>query len=285
MAGLMHRDGDREGGDQPGCYPEKRARLPCGSMTDWKTICATSLVLLPIGSNVAVCSATWPGTPSNSKVAQIRSGATTSWLTPRNPYSAPSAPLWITRHSPPRRESNLSILISSRRGPHHCANSFGSVYALKTSSRGASRTVVETSSCFPGSITYSVLGIVLTPFSVIFLLLLFDEILQNFVQALEAFVPEAPVLPHPLGGFLQAPDLEAAGSPLGTAPLRDQPSTLQHLQVFRNAGEAQVERLGQLRYRRLALGKTSQDRPPGGIGEGCERAAELIVWHLIFLSC
>src|SRR5258708_19337921 len=103
--------------------------------------------------------------------------------------------------------------------------------------------VVEVSSCFPGSITYSVLGIVLTPFSVIFLLLLFDQILQNFVQALEAFIPEALVFPHPFGRFLQAPELEAAGPPLRGAPLLDQTTPLQHLQVFRNAGEAQAKRL------------------------------------------
>src|SRR5258708_17983122 len=104
--------------------------------------------------------------------------------------------------------------------------------------------VVEVSSCFPGSITYSVLGIVLTPFSVIFLLLLFDQILHNFVQALEAFIPEALVFPHPFGRFLQAPELEAARPPLLAPPLRDQPSTLQHFQLFRYAGEAQAERLG-----------------------------------------
>src|SRR5947209_12876067 len=52
-------------------------------------------------------------------------------------------------------------------------------------------------SCLPGSITYSVLGIVASPF--VIGLLLLDQILQNFLQALEAFVPEVPVFPHPLG--------------------------------------------------------------------------------------
>src|SRR5207245_5546217 len=35
------------------------ATMPSRSITDWKTWCATSFVLLPRGSNVAVCSATW----------------------------------------------------------------------------------------------------------------------------------------------------------------------------------------------------------------------------------
>src|SRR5712691_6713763 len=94
----------------PSCMPE--ATMPSRSITDWNTWCATSLVLLPNGSNVAVCRATCPGTPSYSNVAQIRSGATTSWLTPWNPCSDPSAPRCTTLHSPPGRESNLSILTS-----------------------------------------------------------------------------------------------------------------------------------------------------------------------------
>src|SRR5206468_4922958 len=116
-------------------------------------------------------------------------------------------------------------------GPHHCANSFGSVYASKTSSRGASRMVVLVMSCLPGSIVYSVFGTVVVSFAFIGLALL-HQILQNHIQALEALVPEAPVLPHPLGRLTQAPDLEAARPPLRVAALGDQAGALQHFQVF-----------------------------------------------------
>src|SRR5712692_8384234 len=98
-------------------------------------------------------------------------------------------------------------------------------------------------SCFPGSITYSVFGIVVSPFVVIGLLLLFDEFLQYIVEALEAFVPEAPVLPHPLGRLLEAAPFEAARPPLRVAALRDQAGALKTSHVFRDAGEAQVKRL------------------------------------------
>src|SRR6266550_8088159 len=101
----------------PSSIPE--ATMPSRSITVSKTWCVRSLVLLPTASNVAVSSATCPGTPSYSNVRQIRSGATRSWLTPRNACWPPSAATWMTRHEPPGRDSNLSILTWYWRGPHH----------------------------------------------------------------------------------------------------------------------------------------------------------------------
>src|SRR6266702_3128346 len=109
----------------PCSIPE--ATMPSRSITDSKTWWVRSLVLLPTASKVAVSSATWPGTPSYSKVRQILSGEATSWFTPRNACWPPSAATWTTRHEPPGRDSYLSILTSYRRGPHHCTNSCGSV--------------------------------------------------------------------------------------------------------------------------------------------------------------
>src|SRR5690242_9658798 len=108
-------------------------------------------------------------------------------------------------------------------------------------------------SCLPGSMVYSVFGTVFSPLVVIVFLLL-NQILQNFVQALEALVPEAPVFPHPLRSLLEPAALEPARPPLGVAALRDEARALQHFQVFGDAGQAQVERFGQLRDRGLPLG-------------------------------
>src|SRR5262252_10201689 len=105
-------------------------------------------------------------------------------------------------------------------------------------------------SSLPGSIVYSVLGIVFSP-CVTLVFLLFDQILQYVVQALEALVPEAPVFPHPAGRLAQPTALEAARPPLRVAALRDQAGALQHFQVFGDRGEAEVERFGQLRDRCL----------------------------------
>src|SRR5207248_2708748 len=114
--------------------------------------------------------------------------------------------------------------------------------------------------------------------------LLLDHLLQNFVEALETLVPEAPILPHPVGRVLEAGGLEAARSPLRAAALCDKAGALQHFEVFRHAGEAEVERLGQLRDRGLALCQSRENRPPGGIGEGCERDAQVIALHRIYPS-
>src|SRR5438270_6284052 len=127
--------------------------------------------------------------------------------------------------------------------------------------------------------SYSDLGIVVVSLAFIACLLLFDHCLQNLVEALEALVPKAPVFPHPIRRLLEAATFEAAGSPLRASALGDQAGALQHLQVFADTREAEVERLGQFRDRCLALGETCQDRSPGGVGEGCERGAELISFH------
>src|SRR5579862_5236661 len=113
-------------------------------------------------------------------------------------------------------------------------------------------------SSLPGSMWYSVSGIVAVS-CLLITFLLFQQFLQNAVEALEALVPEPPVLPHPLRRLLEARGLEAARPPLGAPALRDEAGALQHLQVFADSGQAEVERLGQLRDRRLALRKTGQD--------------------------
>src|SRR5438477_11488339 len=96
------------------------------------------------------------------------------------------------------------------------------------------------SSCLPGSITYSVLGIVTVSFACIGFLLL-DQILQNIVQALEALVTEAPVLSHPLGSLFEARRLQPAGPPLGVEALRDAARGLKTLLVFGDDGDDRVE--------------------------------------------
>ena len=98
-----------------------------------------TLVLPPCSSNVTVSSDTWPGAPSNSKVQTSRSGGTISRYTPRNANSAPSAPRLTKRHAPPGLTSIWSTVVVRRRGPHQRGIESGSVYALNTSARGASK--------------------------------------------------------------------------------------------------------------------------------------------------
>src|SRR5947207_11381599 len=99
-----------------------------------------------ISSNVALSTRTWPGIPSYSKVSTIRLGGTTSLYSPWNPYTLPSASRWMNRQVPPGRTSIFSTVVVYLLGPHHRGISFGSVHAFQTSSLGASKMYVVTSS-------------------------------------------------------------------------------------------------------------------------------------------
>src|SRR5713101_5639404 len=79
------------------------------------------------------------------------SGGRTSWFTPWNPKALPFSSVCVYRHMPPDLGSNFSNLILYFLGPSHCTYRFGSVNALKTSSRGASNSRVTKNSCFPDS--------------------------------------------------------------------------------------------------------------------------------------
>src|SRR3989442_3347469 len=79
---------------------------------------------------------------------------------------------------------------------------------------------------------------------------------------LEAALPEFAIALEPPGRFRERFGLEPARPPLGVAALRDQARTLQHLEVLRDCGLADHERLGQLRHRCPARGEPGEDRTP-----------------------
>jgi hypothetical protein len=93
------------------------------------------------------------------------------------------------------------------------------------------------------------------------------QLLQVVIQPIEALVPELAVPLHPIGDLVQRSRLQPARPPLCLSSLRDQPGSLQHLEVLGDGGQAQGEGLGQLVDRGLALGEPRQDRSPRGIGE------------------
>src|SRR6202165_679436 len=148
-----------------------------------------------------------------------------SWCTPWTANSSPFGLRWTKRHNPPGRASILSTVVVYSRGPNHCGTSFGSVYALNTSSRGASKLRVMVISCFPGSMTYSAFAMV-SAFAVIRFLLLYGR--QVFVESLETLVPKSLVLPHPICRLLQMGAVQPARTPLRFSALPDQPRPLQH---------------------------------------------------------
>ena len=62
-------------------------------------------------------------------------------------------------------------------------------------------------------------------------------------------------------------------------PALDEARPLQHLQVLGHGRQADGERLGQLRHRRLPRRQPRQDGAPGGVGQGGKGAAQGVVDH------
>ena len=107
------------------------------------------------------------------------------------------------------------------------------------------------------------------------------HLVEQGVQALEPALPELAVVLQPFGGFCERFGLQPAGPPLRVVASRNQPGTLQHFEVFGNRRLGHGERLSQLGHRCFTRGKPGQDRPPGGIGERCERHIKTIGIHIV----
>ena len=100
------------------------------------------------------------------------------------------------------------------------------------------------------------------------------DLAEVVVQALEALFPMAAVLAHPVCDVPQRPGSQPSRSPLRLPALFDEARPFEHPEMLRDGWLAHVERCGQVLDRRLALGESGQDRPPGRVGEGGERDAE-----------
>src|SRR3984885_2140969 len=90
------------------------------------------------------------------------------------------------RSFPPTRKSILQTGAVKPFGPHHCMMYFGSVHALQTNSRGASKTLVTTIR----SISFTVLFVISD--------LLFLHLIYNYIQFVETLFPEAAIADRPV---------------------------------------------------------------------------------------
>src|SRR5713101_99968 len=97
------------------------------------------------------------------------------------------------RMAPPGRTSSSQTGFVNPCGPHHRATSFGSVHALNTSSRGASKARVSTNSCSSFAIMF--------PVAILFLLFL--HVAQIVIQPIEALRPKFLVVRYPIGDVFE----------------------------------------------------------------------------------
>src|SRR6185437_3785696 len=201
----------------------------------------------------------------------MRWGFITSVNTQSLRYSVPSGPCIVLFQTPPGRTSISSTVSVKPYGPHHFTICSGSVHASQTSSRGASKTrVITTSRSAPNVGAAS--GPLVLPAATRRLLSLQGS--QVFIQTIEAFEPETPIALDPVSNLFQRRRAQSAGAPLRVSLSYDEPRALQHLQVFRDSRHAHVERLRKLGHRDLSGGQTRQNGAPRWIGKRSESRAQ-----------
>src|SRR5829696_3621006 len=157
--------------------------------------------------------------------------------------------------------------VSNCSGPYHAASSAGSVQALNTLSRGASKMRVISTCSFAAPTGVDS-----------FILLSFPAKVR--VQSVHPRLPRLLARLHPLDRLVERLGLHLARPPLRVTAAGDQAGAFQHLQVARNRGQAHRQRLRQLAHGRLALRQAREYRAPSWVGESGEREAELIGRHV-----
>ena len=113
-------------------------------------------------------------------------------------------------------------------------------------------------------------------FAAVIGLLLCLEIAEVVIQAVEPLLPESAVALHPISYLFQAPRLDPAGPPLRLPASRDQPRSLQHLQVTRDGGSGDVE---PVRYRtggELSVLQFLEDLAAGRNSQSAEGASGVL---------
>ena len=109
------------------------------------------------------------------------------------------------------------------------------------------------------------------------------QLRQQTVEALEARLPDIPILLEPGGGLGERFPFDAARTPLRVLPHTDQASPLEHLEVFGDRRLSQIERLHQRRYVSLTKCQPGENRPPRRIRQSRERQAQDV--SSLFMKC
>src|ERR1700687_4520107 len=161
---------------------------------------------------------------------------------------------------PPERASNSAAAMLTSFGPHHFCRCSGRVKTSKTHSRGASNTRSITTSLVPMS--FATLSLASTS---LLLPVQFPEVL---VQPIESLLPDHAIPSDPIVDVLERACRERRRPPLRLLAARNQPGTLEHLQVLTDRGQAHFERFGELADRCAALRETREDRAARWVGEG-----------------
>src|SRR5215467_6796172 len=158
---------------------------------------------------------------------------------------------------PPTRTSIFATGIVAPSGPYQALKCSGSVHICQTRANGASKMrAITTVSAEPLSV------IVLTCPS------WWSELSEVVVHPVEPGLPDRPVALSPGGDLLKWCGVQCTWSVLGLLTPQDQPGLFQHLDVFRDGRQRQLERLGELVNGRAPFGKPGEDRSPRRVRQG-----------------
>src|SRR5579871_4838566 len=199
------------------------------------------------------------------------------------------------RHTPPTRMSISLVSILNPAGPNQFGKCSGSVQAAKTTSRFALMTRERTISRSMSQCARAASGVEVMAISCAFedvgwlgasvttpspwRLLLKRRYIR--LEPVKAGFPDGALLGEPALGPLHGARHQAARADAAMLLRSDEASGLQHTDVFHQAWQRHVERLGELADGRLALREPRKDRAPRRIGERAEHVVEMrrIVSH------
>src|SRR5882757_4789501 len=205
----------------------------------------TSSVLPPFSSKVTVV--TGPPSPPSSLVQSRRECGVTSRYVPKNAIASGSN---SRRYLPPTRTSisQESRVMPVDFGTHHRLNSSGLVHASNTMRAGPLKVRVTTIS--RSDVRSAVVRFFMGAGSLSFLasinLLLPFQFFNNFIQPVEACVPELAVLFDPCHLFLQTAQAEFAGPHAPDLLGTDKPRVLQYDDMLLHARQCHVELIGKV---------------------------------------
>src|SRR6185295_17066976 len=232
-----------------------------------------SSVLPSCSSKVTVVTA---ASSLSSFVQTRREYGVTSMYLPKN--ATGSAASNTKRYVPPARTSisQESRVMPIDFGTHHRLISSGLVHASNTMRAGALNVRVTTTSRsdFRSTVVRFFMGVgSLSLLASIGFLLPF-EFFDNFVQLVEACVPELAVPLDPCRLFFQSVQAELAGPHAPDLLRGDKPRLLQDGDMFLHAREGHVELPGKVRDRSVCTPELLQDATSGGVRERGERGIE-----------
>src|SRR5215469_3188252 len=170
-------------------------------------------------------------------------------------------------------------------GTHQRLNQSGVLHASKTMCAGALNVRVTTSSRSDWRSTAVRFMVARLPsfLSGIGLLLVF-QVLDNFVQRVEACAPELAVPLDPRGLFFQRAHAKPAGSNAPGLFSSDERCPLQHANMLLHAREGHMELSGEVRDRSVGAAELLQHAAPGRVRQRGERSVEtglVILNHMV----